>query len=78
MADDKQFFDDESPLGGRPRHDSIQDAIRWADEALGDLGRAVDDRDLEEARKAFKEIKGWVDALDDDLCERNEDGTRKD
>lgn len=33
---------------------------------------------LRAAREAFAEIKGWVDSIDDDLCERDADGNRKD
>lgn len=75
--DDKAFFNAQSPLGGRPRRDSLGDACGFADSALDDLLYAVKANELQGARDAFEELKGWIDAIDDDLCARNADGSRK-
>jgi hypothetical protein len=38
---------------------------------------AVKANDVTEARERFGEMRAWMDAIDDNLCERDADGTRK-
>lgn len=76
MAD---FFDEPSPLKDRDtRREAICDYTGSLTEQMNDMLTAVEAGDVTEARRCFGEAKAWMDAIDDNLCERNEDGSRKD
>lgn len=76
---DKEFFDAPSPLNDRDnRRDALNDYSSNMEDEISSLRDAVGSDDLEKARKHFEEMKGWLDAIDDNLCEREEDGSRKD
>jgi hypothetical protein len=80
---DEEFFEAESPLdAGRTRGDNLRDNIELLGEELytieqttrGEGGRFT----LPYARKALVEARELLDKIDDDLCERDEHGSRKD
>lgn len=76
---DQEFFDEASPLGDRDtRREAINDYASNAEDELSMLKYAVVDNDLARARKKLEELKGWIDAIDDNLCERDENGARRD
>lgn len=76
---DEEFFDEKSPVTGRPRRDSIADTLDGIDDLATRLRAAVDNDNLALARQHFANIKQTVEErLDDDLCERDEDGFRVD
>lgn len=76
--DDVAFFDEKSPLGKRvPRRESIDDSADAAISAAEDIMRAVKEDDLAIARDAFEQLKMAVDAIEDDLVERDVNGTRR-
>lgn len=78
-AEQKGYFEEPSPLGDRDtRGDAISDYAENIEDDLAGLRDAIANGDVEAARKRFKEIKGWVDAIDDNLCERDENGQRVD
>jgi hypothetical protein len=76
---DKEFFDAPSPLGDREtRREAINDYADNIEVEIANLKDAVETDDLESVRRRFAEAKAWFDALDDNICERDEDGSRKD
>ncbi len=75
---DKEFFDASSPLNDRDsRREALCDYVSDAEDALSSLRDAIGEDDLAKARLCFENVKGWIDALDDNICEREEDGSRK-
>lgn len=78
-AEQKGYFEEPSPLGDREtRGESIVDYANNVEDSLASLKDTVANGDVEGARKHFKEVKDWVDAIDDNLCERAENGQRVD
>jgi HPt (histidine-containing phosphotransfer) domain-containing protein len=78
-VNDKDFFDAPSPLNDRDtRREAIDDYADNIQMQCDDLKAALRQDDPKAVRRAFEEIQGWLDAVDDNLCERDEDGNRKD
>lgn len=75
---DKEFFDAPSPLGDRDtRREAISDYASNIEDELIFLKDTVAANDLAKARGHLEELRGWLDAIDDNLCAREEDGSRK-
>lgn len=75
----KEFLDAPSPLGDREtRREAIEDYANNCESEIDDIKIAIARDDLSGARKHFEELKQWVDALNDNLCGRDENGSRKD
>jgi len=75
MMSDKDFFNDKSPVGDRDtRREAIIDYASNIESEISSLKIAVEENDLARARERFEELKGWIDAIDNNLCEREDDG----
>lgn len=71
---DQKFFDAPSPLNDRPtRREALDDYCSNLEDEVAKLTAAVSSNDARRARRAFLEIKGWLDAIDDNLCRRDPD-----
>ena len=80
---DGEFFEEPSPLNeSRERGDNIRENVELLEEELYTIEQATRIEGgrftLANARKALVEARDLLNAIDDDLCERNEDGSRKD
>lgn len=74
---DQEFFDAPSPVGDRKtRREAIEDYASDLEDEAQALAHAVRRNDLTTARERFGELRAYLDAIDDNLCERDANGAR--
>jgi len=72
-----EFFDVPSPLDEREtRREAIKDYAENVSIEADCLADAARDGDLVRLRTHWEELRDWMEALDDNVCKRDENGDR--
>jgi hypothetical protein len=79
---DEEFFEAPSPLDkSRTRGDNLRDSVDLINDEFYTIEKATRNIGgrftLENARQALVDARRLLDDIDGDLCERNDDGSRK-